>query len=58
MFRAQNIPDSWTVATRTGDEETETVVLTERWGDGSTTTVWYTVRLADLLVVRLADPPR
>ncbi|MFE6975811.1 hypothetical protein [Streptomyces sp. NPDC057682] len=58
VFRAQNIPDSWTVATRTGDEETETVVLTERWGDGSTTTVWYTVRLADLLVVGIADPPR
>ncbi|MGH4031906.1 hypothetical protein ACQB60_23575 [Actinomycetota bacterium Odt1-20B] len=57
VFRAQNIPDSWSVATLTSDEDTETVVLTEHWGDGSTTTVWYTVRLADLVIVGLTDPP-
>lgn len=58
VFRAQNIPDSWTVATRTTDEETETVALTERWEDGTATTLWYTVRLADLLIVGITDPPR
>ncbi|MEV5943468.1 hypothetical protein [Streptomyces sp. NPDC051994] len=57
VFRAQNIPDSWSVAALPGHEDTETVALTEHWGNSATTSVWYTLRLADLVIVGLTDPP-
>ncbi|MBC3844416.1 hypothetical protein GXW82_42645 [Streptacidiphilus sp. 4-A2] len=57
VFRAQNIPASWSV--RYGDSGAghTTVILTENWAGGTSTDVWYQVRIATLVIDGLEDPP-
>ncbi|WP_405020803.1 hypothetical protein OHV05_31950 [Kitasatospora sp. NBC_00070] len=57
VFRAQNVPDDWSVAYAGSGAGHSTVILTEKWRDGSTTDVWYQVRLAGLRIDGLQDPP-
>ncbi len=57
IFRAQNVPTDWSVAYGGSGAGHTTVILTENWGDGSTTKVWYQVRLADLRINDIQDPP-
>lgn len=55
VFRAPNAPSSWTF--RGAGRDTSSVVVTQRWGDGTTADVLYTVRPGDLLITSIADRP-
>ncbi|RLU94600.1 hypothetical protein CTZ27_17940 [Streptomyces griseocarneus] len=57
VFRAQNVPDSWTTRYEGSGMGHTTVVVTERWGSGASQDVWYQVRLDSLVVSDLQDPP-
>ncbi|MFJ5925375.1 hypothetical protein ACIQF6_22480 [Kitasatospora sp. NPDC092948] len=57
VFRAQNVPDSWTVAQGDSGAGHTTVLLTEHWGDGSTLPVDYQVRVPDLVIDDLENAP-
>ncbi|MGV9267577.1 hypothetical protein ACWDRR_23295 [Kitasatospora sp. NPDC003701] len=57
VFRAQNVPANWSVAYGGSGAGHSTVILTEYWRDGSTTTVWYQVRLSDLRINDLKNAP-
>ena len=57
VFRAQNIPTFWSVQEIAEELDFASVRLTERWGDGTVQEVWYTVRLADRMIVDLGDAP-
>ncbi|MCC3766900.1 hypothetical protein [Streptomyces sp. UNOC14_S4] len=58
VFRAQNVPDSWTTRYEGSGMGHTTVVVTERWGSGATQDVWYQVRLDSLVISDLQDPPK
>ncbi|MGP9022495.1 hypothetical protein ACT1U9_29340 [Streptomyces sp. BR1] len=55
VFRAPNVPASWTLKP-TGTDGSHFVV-TEKWGDGTSADVAYTVRPGDLMITAIADPP-
>ncbi|MDH6116177.1 hypothetical protein [Kitasatospora sp. GAS204B] len=57
IFRAQNGPNDWSVKDEGSGAGHTTVILTEDWAGGKTTVVWYQVRLADLRIDGLQDPP-
>ncbi|WP_033825590.1 hypothetical protein [Kitasatospora sp. MBT63] len=58
VFRSQNVPNGCTWRTAdTSPEGHSTVILTQTWDDGTTTDVWYQVRLDGLLIDGLTDPP-
>ncbi|MFE6750230.1 hypothetical protein ACFVGM_30565 [Kitasatospora purpeofusca] len=58
VFRRQDVPNSATWRTAdTSPEGHSTVVLTQTFGDGTTNDVWYQVRLDNLLIDGLTDPP-
>ncbi|MFD3875255.1 hypothetical protein [Streptomyces sp. NPDC058623] len=57
VFRAQNVPDSWTVSDGGSSPTAATVIVTQNWGDGTTSDVRYEVRLPDLRITDLTDPP-
>ncbi|MCX4749882.1 hypothetical protein OG455_30945 [Kitasatospora sp. NBC_01287] len=57
VFRAQNVPNGWSVRYNGSGAGHSTVILTERFGDGRSIDVWYQVRLADLAIDGLEDPP-
>ncbi|WP_406143592.1 hypothetical protein [Streptomyces sp. NBC_01012] len=57
VFRAQNVPASWSLRYAGSGAGHTTVVLTENWGTGGTQDVWYSVRTADLVIGDLEDPP-
>ncbi len=57
VMRAQNVPKSWKVRLHAQTATTATVVLTQVWGAGRDTEVWYTVRRSDLRITNLTDPP-
>ncbi|MFF0742737.1 hypothetical protein ACFYVL_20295 [Streptomyces sp. NPDC004111] len=57
VFRAQNIPKNWKVRNVGSSATTATVVVTQIWGGSPDTEVWYTVRLSDLRITNLTDPP-
>ncbi|MFK8906039.1 hypothetical protein [Streptomyces sp. YS-3] len=55
VFRAPNAPSSWTF--RPAGPGTSGVVVTQKWGDGTTADVLYTVRPGDLMITSIADRP-
>ncbi|MGW4381944.1 hypothetical protein [Kitasatospora sp. NPDC004531] len=57
VFRAQNVPASWTLAQGGSGAGHTTVLLTERWADGSTIPVEYQLRLPDLVIDDLENAP-
>ncbi|MEV7783004.1 hypothetical protein [Kitasatospora sp. NPDC088351] len=57
VFRAQNVPENWSVQQVNEEYGFASVRLTELWGGGGSQDVWYTVRLTDLLIVELNDQP-
>lgn len=57
VFRSQNVPNAWSVRYEGSGAGHSTVVLTEQWAAGDSTDVWYQVRLADLVIDGLQDPP-
>jgi len=57
VFRAQNVPDSWSVAQHGSGAGHTTVLLTEHWGDGSAIPVDYQLRLPDLVIDDLENAP-
>ncbi|MFC1419948.1 hypothetical protein [Streptacidiphilus cavernicola] len=57
VFRAQNVPDSWSTQYGGSGAGHTTVILTENWGGGRSTQVWYQVELSDLAIDGLEDPP-
>ncbi|MEU9033015.1 hypothetical protein AB0D46_37050 [Streptomyces sp. NPDC048383] len=57
VFRAQNVPDSWTVSDGGSSPTAATVIVTQNWGDGTTSDVRYEVRLPDLRITDLTGPP-
>ncbi|MFD6281848.1 hypothetical protein ACFWFI_40775 [Streptomyces sp. NPDC060209] len=56
VFRAQNVPTGWSSRYEGSGAGHATVVLTEKWGSGATQDVWFSVRLADLVIGDLRDP--
>ncbi|KIQ64441.1 hypothetical protein TR51_08990 [Kitasatospora griseola] len=57
VFRAQDVPVGWTVAQDSSGAGHTAVLLTEHWGDGSTTPVEYQLRLPDLVIDDLENAP-
>ncbi|MFD9633005.1 hypothetical protein [Streptomyces violascens] len=57
VFRAQNVPDSWSAAYEGSGMGHSTVILTEYWKNGGHTDVWYQIRLRDLAIDGLEDAP-
>lgn len=57
VFRAQNTPVSWSTKYGGSGAGHTTVILTENWGSGQSTQVWYQVELSDLTIDGLEDPP-
>jgi hypothetical protein len=57
VFRAQNVPVGWSVAYGGSGAGHTTVILTEDWAGGGHTDVWYQVRLDNLRIDGLEDPP-
>ncbi|MFJ1560759.1 hypothetical protein [Streptomyces mirabilis] len=57
VFRAQNVPASWTTRYEGSGAGHSTVVLTERWSGGAKQEVWFSVRLSDLVINDLKDRP-
>ncbi|WP_051970641.1 hypothetical protein [Kitasatospora azatica] len=57
VFRAQSVPTDWSVAYGGSGAGHSTVILTEYWAGGGHTDVWYQLRLADLRIDGLQDPP-
>ncbi|WP_406345753.1 hypothetical protein [Streptomyces sp. NBC_00648] len=55
VFRAPNVPSTWTFTSSGADGAN--VVVTQKWGDGTTADVAYTVRPGDLMITAIADPP-
>ncbi|MEU4347756.1 hypothetical protein [Streptomyces sp. NPDC023838] len=55
VFRAPNVPSAWTFTSVGADGSS--VVVTQKWGDGTTADVAYTVRPGDLMITAIADPP-
>ncbi|OAR27068.1 hypothetical protein A8W25_01975 [Streptomyces sp. ERV7] len=55
VFRAPNVPSSWTF--RSSGADGSNVVVTQKWGDGTTADVTYTVRPGDLAITAIADAP-
>ncbi|PKV83902.1 hypothetical protein BX283_1413 [Streptomyces sp. TLI_146] len=55
VFRAPNVPAAWTFTSLGADGAH--VLVTQKWGDGSTADVPYTVRPADLMITTIADSP-
>ncbi|MFJ9611561.1 hypothetical protein ACIRS1_35010 [Kitasatospora sp. NPDC101176] len=58
IFRAQNVPDSWSIALGDSDAGHTTVLLTENWTDGTHTVVQYQVRTDNLVIDDLKDAPQ
>ena len=57
VFRAQNTPLSWSTQYGGSGAGHTIVILTENWGSGETTQVWYQVELSNLAIDGLEDPP-
>lgn len=57
VFRAQNVPASWSTRTEGSGAGHTTVIVTEHWRGGAKRDVWYQVRLEDLTISDLEDPP-
>ncbi|WP_147409068.1 hypothetical protein [Kitasatospora xanthocidica] len=57
VFRAQNVPASWSAQQVKEEEGYASVRLTEFWSGGGSQDVWYTVRLTDLRIFDLGDQP-
>ncbi len=57
VFRAQNTPVSWSTQYGGSGAGHTTVILTENWGSGQSTKVWYQVELSNLTIDGLEDPP-
>ncbi|GAB2690567.1 hypothetical protein [Kitasatospora kifunensis] len=57
VFRAQNIPAGWSTQYGGSGAGHTTVILTENWGSGQQTQVWYQVELSDLVIDGLQDAP-
>jgi hypothetical protein len=57
VFRAQNVPDSWSLSYQGSGAGHSTVILSEYWAGGPRQDVWYQVRLANLVIDNLQDPP-
>ncbi|MEU5432337.1 hypothetical protein AB0G73_03045 [Streptomyces sp. NPDC020719] len=55
VFRAPNVPASWTL--KPVGTDGSHLVVTEKWGDGTSADVAYTVRPGDLMITAIADPP-
>ncbi|MFF1480644.1 hypothetical protein ACFVYD_24370 [Streptomyces sp. NPDC058301] len=55
VFRAPNVPSAWTFTSVGADGSS--VVVTQKWGDGTTADVAYTVRPGDRMITAIADPP-
>lgn len=55
VFRAPNVPSTWTFTSSGADGAN--VVVTQRWGDGTTADIAYTVRPGDLMITAIADRP-
>ncbi|MFD9486860.1 hypothetical protein [Streptomyces sp. NPDC059991] len=53
VFRAPNVPSTWTFTSSGADGAN--VVVTQRWGDGTTADIAYTVRPGDLMITAIAD---
>ncbi|KQV21792.1 MULTISPECIES: hypothetical protein [unclassified Kitasatospora] len=53
VFRAKNIPRTWSIRTLT----TTTVAVTETWYEGGTQEVRFTVRPPALTITAINDPP-
>ncbi|MYW03925.1 hypothetical protein [Streptomyces sp. SID3343] len=58
VFRAQNVPQDRSVRYEGSGAGHATVVVTEYWGDGSSTDVWYQVPLAGGRITDLIDAPQ
>jgi hypothetical protein len=58
VFQAQNVPASWTTLYEGSGAGHSTIVLTEHWSGGKSQDVWYSVRLADLVINDLKAPPQ
>ncbi|MFE2410138.1 hypothetical protein ACFXDE_17555 [Kitasatospora sp. NPDC059408] len=57
VFRAQNVPLDWSTRYEGSGAGHATIVLTEKWGGGTSQDVWYSVRLDTLVISDLEDPP-
>ncbi len=57
VFRGQNIPASWDVKAGDSSAGHTTVILTESFDGSPSQDVWYQVRLSDLVIDGLQDPP-
>lgn len=57
VFRAQNVPTGRTVRYEGSGAGHATVIVTQQWGDGSTSDVWYRVPLDGSRIDGLQDPP-
>jgi hypothetical protein len=57
VFQAQNVPASWILRYEGSGAGHSTVVVTEHWKGGHDQGVWYAVRLADVVISDLKEPP-
>ncbi|WP_406286396.1 hypothetical protein [Embleya sp. NBC_00896] len=58
VFRAQNVPQDRSVRYEGSGASHATVIVTEYWGSGSPTEVWYQVPLDGGRISDLTDPPQ
>ncbi|MFE4863122.1 hypothetical protein [Streptomyces sp. NPDC056670] len=56
VVRAQNPPKTWSTAEDTSTPTHTKIILTENWADGTSTKIWYQVRLSDLVIDSLTGP--
>jgi hypothetical protein len=60
VFRAQDVPSNWSLKDNGSGAGHTSVIVSEAFGSGgggSSKDVWYELRLADLIVNNLQDPP-
>lgn len=57
VFRAHSTPTGWSTQYGGSGAGHTTVILTENWGNGQQTQVWYQVELSGLTIDGLQDPP-
>jgi hypothetical protein len=57
VFRSQNVPVSWSTQYGGSGAGHTTVILTENWGSGQSTQIWYQVDLSDLVIDGLQAQP-
>ncbi|MCC9307239.1 hypothetical protein LN042_09010 [Kitasatospora sp. RB6PN24] len=57
VIRARNVPVTWTLEYGGSGAGHTTVILTEKFEDGSTIEMWYQLRLSDLVISDLENAP-